>query len=173
MSESAGEDFLKERGLIVRATAQRRKLLGCMSCQWSKKIADGDKPELYTGPIIECADLVPATAYQLLCKLEDVGVVESHWENKEETRPDAIGPPRRLYRPANSSLGIDFAASLGVHVEYDSLDVAQPEQEQDDDPATIRRAVASRFITTATIEELRWLKEQAEEQITLLEETER
>lgn len=92
--------------------------------------------------------------------------MESSWENAQ---PRAVArPPRRLYHPANSSLGVDFASSLGVQTEVAcDLDV---QQEQDDDPATIRRAVASRFITTATIEELQWLKEQAEHQITTLEE---
>lgn len=124
---------------------------------------------MYGRQILQCTGLKAGTVYPILQKLETVGAIESAWENVEphtEARP-----PRRLYKPVHSELGASFATS--IEAQEATCGLTQPEQEQDDDPATIRRAVASRFITTATIEELRWLKEQAEEQITLLEETER
>jgi hypothetical protein len=115
MSESSGEDFLKEHGLIQRSSLQRRQLLGCLGCRWSRQCAESNAPEAYGYQIMKCTGLKSGVVFPLLQSLENAGIVESSWEQID---PNTVGrPPRRLFSPAETEVGQEFAATLAPPTE--------------------------------------------------------
>jgi hypothetical protein len=109
MSESPGEDFLKERGLIQRTSVQRSQLLGCLSCHWSRQCDESSTPA-YGYQIMKCTGLKSGVVFPLLKSLENAGVVKSSWEEIDPNT--ARRPPRRLFSPAETEMGQEFAATL-------------------------------------------------------------
>jgi hypothetical protein len=115
MTKSSGEEFLKEHGLIQRSSLQRRRLLGCLSCRWSTQCAENSASEAYGYQIMKCTGLKSGVVFPLLQSLEKVGVVESSWEQVD---PVTAGrPPRRLFSPAETEIGQEFAANLAPPIE--------------------------------------------------------
>ena len=110
-SPSLAEEFLIENQLVERRSPQRRRLLGCLACQWSKSTANS-LPKAYGYAIWTCQGLSGGLLYPSLEGLEEVGVATS-----EVHAPTKDGvPSRRYYSPAENELGQGFAAALEADI---------------------------------------------------------
>ncbi|HSX43941.1 MAG TPA: hypothetical protein VLE69_01415 [Candidatus Saccharimonadales bacterium] len=111
-SENAGEEFLKDSGLIARRSASQRQVLACFACRWHHTETAGETPVAYGYEVIKCSGILAGTLYPILARLEESGVVVS--EN-EAINPAFEGRPgRRYYSPAQTDVGTEFKNALPV-----------------------------------------------------------
>ncbi len=110
--ESPSEELLIEEGLINRRSVQRRAIIGCTGCRWLKAEQQGQEPSFYGYELMKCTRIKGGTIYPILHRLANVGVIIAE---QEDINAHIEGrPPRALYYPADSELGIAFYERLEI-----------------------------------------------------------
>lgn len=114
MLKSSGEELLIENGIFERRSSARREILGCIGCRWNVTRERKETPAFYGYEVIKCSGVSPGSIYPVLDRLEETGIIVSQLEVMGDGFRGR--PPRKIYYPNNTELGMQFDNALGERI---------------------------------------------------------
>lgn len=104
------ELFLRDQGLVTRASPSREAMLWCIGCRILTNEEAGAEPVVYATQIQKCTGIASGTVTPGMLRLEETGVLVSDLEQENAV---TLGRPlRRLYSTAPTELGQAFKDTL-------------------------------------------------------------